>query len=888
MIGEAPPLITAAKAHTLEKKQSPVATRCHPKTPPVQRSPVAHRSTSIKKLGEQDHFHYSSVELGPVVVSLVHLDITETGAEMRLQVESNARKWRVTRSFEKLCEFDCQLHRCVFDRSHSRLRELREIDVTVEDLHSEVERYFARLSQITGSLIRCFPVLRFLEVDSRGNRFLPAEETPINTPAIATAIVTKDYEAQSCDQISLKVGDIVSIIEKASPGPNGHSWWKAKLTIRKDSQGNEISGKHFHVGVFPSECVKIFDGKSDWRNETEIAQKSPPRRPRQRSLMRTLLGRNASKHIPVFGTDLVEYLQKTGDDVPNILKKCVEFIEAHGIVTGVYRQCGIQSNIQKLRNGFDSGNLPNLNDETILRDVHCVSSLLKQYFRQLPNPLFTFELYPDFIAAYETTDESRAHRFKSVVDRLPPEHYRTAKYLILHLSRLCQCTHLTDMNSKNLAIVWAPNLFRCPPCQSGSDSYLLQGLNVQTGLCNFILVHAVYLFSLEKESLTLLQDGASPPFVRKCTQTASPDLSNRNCIDVNGGPSSLPTFRTVLERPSRKLSAQPGAWRRLLRGPSVDNAITSLRNRWRNQGEQVPDGYSALHGVKWRRSPSVEASSASFRQARSASLISFVTKSVEEFRNGVMRGWRTRAISSRHGKEGSYANVREPIVKMRATDGGERRVRRDGVLSAVELEHIPSTLKICCPMCQKMRKLCTAMHKISAENLKSATKRSPDVLRANISETNSSTRTEPAATGNSSRASSRFARRKVGLEDDENGSLSSGRRFPTRPEDGSNTMPLNRPVRTERRVAFDSQARGKSFDDINRDFHRSSSSPDWSASQSSESLQLDMSRYDNVSPHLSVNNCDNGSRFIGTPISFYDLPHTNNKANRSNVQLYFL
>lgn len=66
---------------------------------------------------------------------------------------------------------------------------------------------------------------------------------------------------------------------------------------------------------------------------------------------------------------------------------------------------------------------------------------------------------------------------------------------------------------------------------------------------------------------------------------------------------------------------------------------------------------------------------------------------MEEFRNGVMRGWRTRAISSRHGKEGSYANVREPIVKMRATDGGERRVRRDGVLSAVELEHIPSTVR---------------------------------------------------------------------------------------------------------------------------------------------------------------------------------------------------
>lgn len=32
-----------------------------------------------------------------------------------------------------------------------------------------------------------------------------------------------------------------------------------------------------------------------------------------------------------------------------------------------------------------------------MQDVHCVSSLIKMYFRELPNPLFTYQLYDRFI-----------------------------------------------------------------------------------------------------------------------------------------------------------------------------------------------------------------------------------------------------------------------------------------------------------------------------------------------------------------------------------------------------------------------------------------------------------------------------------------------------------
>uniref|UniRef100_A0A3Q4I5E7 Rho-GAP domain-containing protein n=4 Tax=Pseudocrenilabrinae TaxID=318546 RepID=A0A3Q4I5E7_NEOBR len=53
-----------------------------------------------------------------------------------------------------------------------------------------------------------------------------------------------------------------------------------------------------------------------------------------------------------FGCDLIEHLQNSGQDVPQVLKKCAEFIEKHGIVDGIYRLSGVTSNIQRLRYSY--------------------------------------------------------------------------------------------------------------------------------------------------------------------------------------------------------------------------------------------------------------------------------------------------------------------------------------------------------------------------------------------------------------------------------------------------------------------------------------------------------------------------------------------------------
>jgi len=79
------------------------------------------------------------------------------------------------------------------------------------------------------------------------------------------------------------------------------------------------------------------------------------------------------------------------------------------------------------RNAFDEDRVPALyEDEAILQDIHSVASLLKMYFRELPNPLCTYQLYHTFVSAVQSSQEEghRLLRMRDAVQKLPPPHYR--------------------------------------------------------------------------------------------------------------------------------------------------------------------------------------------------------------------------------------------------------------------------------------------------------------------------------------------------------------------------------------------------------------------------------------------------------------------------------
>ncbi|MCI4390862.1 hypothetical protein PGIGA_G00127830 [Pangasianodon gigas] len=199
----------------------------------------------------------------------------------------------------------------------------------------------------------------------------------------------------------------------------------------------------------------------------------------------------------VFGCDLVEHLAATSQDVPHVLRSCSIFIEEHGIVDGIYRLSGVSSNTQKLRSEFDSEGSPDLYKDVYLQDIHCVSSLCKAYFRELPNPLLTYQLYDHFAEAVAVQlEDERLVKIKEVLKELPQPHFRTLEYLMRHLVRMATYSNQTNMHARNLAIVWAPNLLRSKDIEASgfNGTAAFMEVRVQSIVVEFILTHVSQLF----------------------------------------------------------------------------------------------------------------------------------------------------------------------------------------------------------------------------------------------------------------------------------------------------------------------------------------------------------------------------------------------------------
>lgn len=102
----------------------------------------------------------------------------------------------------------------------------------------------------------------------------------------------------------------------------------------------------------------------------------------------------------MFGVDLIKQIQSEKGKIPLIVEKCVSCVEERGMdYEGIYRKSGGVGQMRQIQQAFEKGEVPNLNDEERWNDICAVTSVLKQYFRELPNPLFTHELHTKFIDA---------------------------------------------------------------------------------------------------------------------------------------------------------------------------------------------------------------------------------------------------------------------------------------------------------------------------------------------------------------------------------------------------------------------------------------------------------------------------------------------------------
>nr|XP_060611556.1 unconventional myosin-IXa isoform X2 [Anolis sagrei ordinatus] len=170
----------------------------------------------------------------------------------------------------------------------------------------------------------------------------------------------------------------------------------------------------------------------------------------------------------------VELSRLTSEErtVPVLFEKLTNYIEMHALYTeGIYRKSGSTNKIKELRQGLDT-DIESINLDDY--NIHVIASVFKQWLRDLPNPLMTFELYDEFLRAMGLQERKEAIRgVYSVIDQLSRTHLHTLERLIFHLVRIALQEETNRMSANALAIVFAPCILRSPdtmdPLQSAQD-----------------------------------------------------------------------------------------------------------------------------------------------------------------------------------------------------------------------------------------------------------------------------------------------------------------------------------------------------------------------------------------------------------------------------------
>ncbi|XP_047444263.1 unconventional myosin-IXb isoform X4 [Mugil cephalus] len=155
------------------------------------------------------------------------------------------------------------------------------------------------------------------------------------------------------------------------------------------------------------------------------------------------------------------HLVNDKNPVPMVLEMMLEHVEIHGLYTeGIYRKSGSANRMKELHQRLETD--PHL---VCLEDypTHTVTGLVKQWLRELPDPLMTFTHYSDFLHAVELPEkQEQLQAIYKVLEELPTANFNTLERLVFHLVRVCKEEAHNRMSPNSLAIVFAPCILRCP------------------------------------------------------------------------------------------------------------------------------------------------------------------------------------------------------------------------------------------------------------------------------------------------------------------------------------------------------------------------------------------------------------------------------------------
>jgi len=182
-----------------------------------------------------------------------------------------------------------------------------------------------------------------------------------------------------------------------------------------------------------------------------------------------------------------------------VFRLLIDWIYKNAIeVEGIFRISGELPPVKELREKFD------YDDYIVLvqDDPHVISGALKLYLRESDNSLITRELFTDFIAVSDMSDDEAIAQLKISIEKLPQEHRWILIYLCWLLNEIRQKEKVNLMTLQNIVIVFGPTVMRNPDPTGAMDFNII---SQQSKVLTHILEHFNQIFGENAIEVVLSQ-----------------------------------------------------------------------------------------------------------------------------------------------------------------------------------------------------------------------------------------------------------------------------------------------------------------------------------------------------------------------------------------------
>uniref|UniRef100_A0AAR2K140 START domain-containing protein n=1 Tax=Pygocentrus nattereri TaxID=42514 RepID=A0AAR2K140_PYGNA len=160
----------------------------------------------------------------------------------------------------------------------------------------------------------------------------------------------------------------------------------------------------------------------------------------------------------VFAVPLIVHVQRYGQPLPLCLQLALRYLRSQCLdQVGLFRKSGVKSRIQALRQMCESS------PESVDYEDQCaydVADMVKQFFRDLPEPLLTSKMGETFLHIYQyVPKEQRLQAVQAAIMLMADENREVLQTLLCFLSDVTSSVEENQMTPMNLAVCLAPSLF---------------------------------------------------------------------------------------------------------------------------------------------------------------------------------------------------------------------------------------------------------------------------------------------------------------------------------------------------------------------------------------------------------------------------------------------